>query len=179
MRIIGQFSVLRFWRRFCCHFDGRTFCQGVQKHYRPIRNLCTLTSRVAEGDFTAQTKDVESEDEIALLMDNFNDMTKEIGQLVEDMKRNHETLRLSETKLLQAQINPHFLYNTLDTAVWLAEAKQNDQVIRLLTYLSDFFRTSLSNGRTLSRSRRSSGILKVNLKIQQFRYQDTLATTLI
>lgn len=66
-------------------------------------------------------------DEIALLMDNFNDMTKEIGQLVEDMKRNHETLRLSETKLLQAQDQPHFLYNTLDTAVWLAEAKQNDQ----------------------------------------------------
>ena len=143
---------------------------------RASRNItCTLTSRVAEGDFTAQTKDVESEDEIALLMDNFNDMTKEIGQLVEDMKRNHETLRLSETKLLQAQINPHFLYNTLDTAVWLAEAKQNDQVIRLLTYLSDFFRTSLSNGQNFITIQEEQRHIESYLKIQQFRYQDTLA----
>ena len=141
----------------------------------PIRNLCTLTSKVAGGDFTAQTKNVESGDEIALLMDNFNDMTKEIGQLVEDMQRNHETLRLSETKLLQAQINPHFLYNTLDTAVWLAEAKQNDQVIRLLTYLSDFFRTSLSNGQSFITIQEEQRHIESYLKIQQFRYQDTLA----
>ena len=141
----------------------------------PIRNLCMLTCKVAGGDFTAQTKDVESGDEIALLMDNFNDMTKEIGQLVEDMKRNHETLRLSETKLLQAQINPHFLYNTLDTAVWLAEAKQNDQVIRLLTYLSDFFRTSLSNGQSFITIQEEQRHIESYLKIQQFRYQDTLA----
>ena len=141
----------------------------------PIRNLCMLTCKVAGGDFTAQTKNVESGDEIALLMDNFNDMTKEIGQLVEDMKRNHETLRLSETKLLQAQINPHFLYNTLDTAVWLAEAKQNDQVIRLLTYLSDFFRTSLSNGQSFITIQEEQRHIESYLKIQQFRYQDTLA----
>ena len=141
----------------------------------PIRNLCMLTCKVAGGDFTAQTKDVESGDEIALLMDNFNDMTKEIGQLVEDMKRNHETLRLSETKLLQAQINPHFLYNTLDPAVWLAEAKQNDQVIRLLTYLSDFFRTSLSNGQSFITIQEEQRHIESYLKIQQFRYQDTLA----
>ena len=140
----------------------------------PIRNLCALTSKVAGGDFTAKTKDVESEDEIAVLMDNFNDMTKEIGQLVEDMQRNHETLRLSETKLLQAQINPHFLYNTLDTAVWLAEAKQNEQVIQLLTYLSDFFRTSLSNGQSFITIQEEERHIDSYLKIQQFRYQDTM-----
>mgnify|MGYP007104305686 CR=1 FL=1 len=74
----------------------------------PIRNLCMLTCKVAGGDFTAQTKDVESGDEIALLMDNFNDMTKEIGQLVEDMKRNHETLRLSETNASAGADQPAF-----------------------------------------------------------------------
>ena len=141
----------------------------------PIRNLCVLTSQVAGGDFTAKTKDVESEDEIAVLMENFNDMTKEIGQLVEGMQRNHETLRLSETKLLQAQINPHFLYNTLDTAVWLAEAKQNEQVIQLLTYLSDFFRTSLSNGQSFITIQEEERHIDSYLKIQQFRYQDTMA----
>lgn len=112
----------------------------------PIRNLCTLTSRVAGGDFTAQTKDVESGDEIALLMDNFNDMTKEIGQLVEDMKRNHETLRLSETKLLQAQINPHFLYNTLSMMNWMAIRSGQMDISKVTLALSTFYRTALSKG---------------------------------
>ena len=69
----------------------------------------------------------------------------------------------------------HFLYNTLDTAVWLAEAKQNDQVIRLLTYLSDFFRTSLSNGQSFITIQEEQRHIESYLKIQQFRYQDTLA----
>ena len=117
----------------------------------PIKNLCAMTSKVAEGDFTAKSKKVESQDEIAVLVRNFNDMTKEIGSLVDDMKKNHEMLRMIEMKLLQAQINPHFLYNTLDTAVWLAESNQNDQVVTILTYLSDFFRTTLSNGQSFIR----------------------------
>lgn len=74
----------------------------------PIKNLCAMTSKVAEGDFTAKSKKVESQDEIAVLVRNFNDMTKEIGSLVDDMKKNHEMLRMIEMKLLQAQINPLF-----------------------------------------------------------------------
>ena len=109
----------------------------------PIRNLCMLTCKVAGGDFTAQTKDVESGDEIALLMDNFNDMTKEIGQLVEDMKRNHETLRVSETKLLQAQINPHFLFNTLDSLRFTSMMNNVPVVSDGLAALSHLLRSSI------------------------------------
>ena len=140
----------------------------------PIRKLCTMTSKVAEGDFTAKMIRPESQDEIAVLANNFNHMTMEIGNLVEDMKHNHEMLRIIEMKLLQAQINPHFLYNTLDMAVWLAEAKQNDQVVMVLTYLSDFFRTTLSNGQSFVRIEEEKKHIESYLKIQQLRFQDIL-----
>ena len=74
-------------------------------------------------------------------------MTHEIGGLVEDIKQQQKNLRIAETKLLQAQINPHFLYNTLDAIVWLAEENRKDEVVSMVTALSDFFRTTLSKGR--------------------------------
>lgn len=137
-----------------------------------------MTSKVAEGDFTAKSKKVESQDEIAVLVRNFNDMTKEIGSLVDDMKKNHEMLRMIEMKLLQAQINPHFLYNTLDTAVWLAESNQNDQVVTILTYLSDFFRTTLSNGQSFIRIAEEQKHVESYLKIQKLRFRDILGYTI-
>lgn len=140
---------------------------------KPIRKLCDLTSKVAGGDFTVKTN-VESADEIAVLTRNFNNMTQEIGVLVEDIKKNQENLHIIETKLLQAQINPHFLYNTLDTIVWLAEEKKNDQVVAIVTYLSDFFRTTLSKGRDFITIQDEELHIISYLRIQKFRYQDIL-----
>ena len=113
---------------------------------KPIQKLCRMTQQVAEGDFTVQTKESNT-DEIAVLTRSFNDMTQEIGGLVEDIKQQQKNLRIAETKLLQAQINPHFLYNTLDAIVWLAEENRKDEVVSMVTALSDFFRTTLSKGR--------------------------------
>ena len=78
----------------------------------------------------------------------FNSMIEKIGNLVEDIRVEQLNLRATELKLLQAQINPHFLYNTLDTIIWLAEAGKKDDVVMMVTTLSDFFRTTLSKGRT-------------------------------
>ena len=139
----------------------------------PVRKLCALTSRVAKGDFTANTK-VESVGEIALLTRNFNDMTQEIGQLVEDIKRNKENIHLIEMKLLQAQINPHFLYNTLDTIVWLAEEKKTNEVVSIVTYLSDFFHTTLSKGKDFITIEEEELHVGSYMKIQKFRYQDVM-----
>lgn len=139
----------------------------------PIRKLCEASKQVAKGDFTVRS-DVESRDEIAVLADNFNDMTVEIGRLVERIKEEQSNIRDMESRLLQAQINPHFLYNTLDTIVWLAEAGQNEQVVEMTSYLSEFFRTTLSKGKdfiTLAEEKRH---VESYLQIQQFRYQDIL-----
>ncbi|MCI8338108.1 MAG: sensor histidine kinase [Lachnospiraceae bacterium] len=139
----------------------------------PIRKLCQMTSKVAEGDFTVQGE-VESGDEISVLTRNFNNMTTEIGLLVEDIKKNQENLRMIEVRLLQAQINPHFLYNTLDTIVWLAEAGKKEEVVSMVTYLSDFFRTTLSGGRDIITVADDKRHIESYLKIQKFRYQDVL-----
>ncbi len=139
----------------------------------PVRKLCAQTSKVAKGDFTANTK-VESVGEIALLTRNFNNMTQEIGHLVEDIKRNKENIHLIEMKLLQAQINPHFLYNTLDTIVWLAEEKKTKEVVSIVTYLSDFFHTTLSKGKDFITIQEEELHVSSYMKIQKFRYQDVM-----
>ena len=140
---------------------------------RPIRNLCNLTEKVAEGDFSVKTK-VETGDEIAVLTRSFNDMTKEIGILVEDIKKKQENLRIIENQLLQEQINPHFLYNTLDAIVWLAEENKSAEVVKMVTSLSDFFRTTLSKGHDYITVQEERTHIESYLEIQQFRYQDIL-----
>ena len=139
----------------------------------PVKKLYERTQKVAGGDFTVQRQDSRI-NEIAVLMDNFNDMTKEIGNLVVDIKEKEKNLHLMETKLLQEQINPHFLYNTLDTIVWLAEDNRNEEAVAMVTSLSDFFRTTLCQGRDYITVREEEAHIISYLKIQQFRYQDIM-----
>lgn len=139
----------------------------------PIRKLCDLTQKVAEGDFTVKSKDSDI-DEIAMLAQSFNDMTGEIGNLIEDIKEKQKYLHLMETKLLQAQINPHFLYNTLDTIVWLAEDNQKEEIVTMVTALSEFFRTTLSRGLDFISVKEEELHIESYLKIQRFRYQDIM-----
>ncbi len=76
--------------------------------------------------------------------------------------------------MLQAQINPHFLYNTLDTIIWLAEDGKSSQVVSMVTSLSDFFRTVLSDGRDSIRISEEISHIRSYLEIQQFRYSDIM-----
>lgn len=140
---------------------------------KPIQNLCELTEKVAEGDFTMQSESSEIE-EIDVLTDSFNSMTKEIGVLIQDIKEKEKNLHLMETKLLQAQINPHFLYNTLDAIVWLAEDNRNEEAIMMVTSLSEFFRTTLAHGRDFIKVSEEQSHIESYLKIQRFRYEDIM-----
>ena len=84
-------------------------------------------------------------------------------------------LRKAEFELLQAQINPHFLYNTLDAIVWSAEAGNQKQVIAMVGSLSDFFRTSLNKGKEIVTVREDLHHVRSYLEIQQIRYLDILS----
>lgn len=109
-----------------------------------------------------------------MLNQGFNQMVERIGNLVEDIRVEQLNLRATELKLLQAQINPHFLYNTLDTIIWLAEAGQKEQVVMMVSTLSDFFRTTLSKGRDYITVKEEATHIRSYLTIQQFRYRDIL-----
>ena len=101
-------------------------------------------------------------------------MAGEIGSLVENIKEKEKNLHLMETRLLQEQINPHFLYNTLDAIVWLAEDNQKEDVISMVTYLSNFFRTTLAQGKDFVSIREEKSHIESYLRIQGFRYQDIM-----
>ncbi len=92
----------------------------------------------------------------------------------EQVTREQKQLRKAEFELLQAQINPHFLYNTLDAIVWSAEAGNQKQVVKMVGSLSEFFRSSLNKGKEVVRVREELSHARSYLEIQQIRYQDIL-----
>jgi two-component system, sensor histidine kinase YesM len=140
---------------------------------RPIKNL-RKTMRLAEmGDLEVRAIS-NSNDEIAELCTGFNKMIIEIKQLLDDSIEEHENLKKSELKVLQSQINPHFLYNTLDAILWLAEDKENAKVIELVSALSKFFRISLSKGRDFIKINDEIEHSRSYLIIQKIRYEDVL-----
>jgi two-component system sensor histidine kinase YesM len=105
---------------------------------------------------------------------SFNIMIGRIREMVASKMNEQENLKKAEFRALQAQINPHFLYNTLDTIIWMAEAKKNDQVIDLVRALSSFFRITLSKGKDWITIREEVERTRSYLTIQKMRYRDIL-----
>lgn len=140
---------------------------------KPIKNLCSAVVQLGEGDFSTRA-DEKVGDEVYTLTQNFNSMAYRIGELIENIKIEQKNLKDTELKLLQAQINPHFLYNTLDTIVWLAEDGKKEKVVEMITSLSDFFKTSLSQGREFITIKEEINHVKSYLEIQKVRYDDIM-----
>lgn len=140
---------------------------------KPIRILCEKTAMVAKGDFTTRTT-FENQDELSVLSDSFNDMAIKLEQQVKSIRLEQENLRYMESKLLQAQINPHFLYNTLDTIIWLIEGDKNSEAIDMIVSLSEFFRIVVSKGKDFITIREEEIHIRSYLQIQQSRYKDIL-----
>lgn len=138
-----------------------------------IHQLCEKTALVAKGDFSARTH-CDSQDELAILSDSFNDMAGKLEQQVQSIRMEQESLRNMELKLLQTQINPHFLYNTLDTIIWLIEGKKNKEAIDIVVSLSEFFRIVVSKGKDFISIREEEMHIRSYLEIQQSRYKDIL-----
>ena len=140
----------------------------------PISNLCTRVQAISEGDLTVKTPIQAQEYEIQTLSDGFENMVERLNQQIEQNRQEQISLRSAELALLQAQINPHFLYNTLDAIVWLIEMEKNEQAVEMVTSLSGFFRSSLSNGRDIITLREEEQHVRSYLEIQKVRYKDIL-----
>lgn len=140
---------------------------------KPIKDLCEVTNSVAGGNLAVRA-DANAGAEVGVLSDSLNIMIDKINELLSQVTTEQTRLRKAEFELLQAQINPHFLYNTLDTIVWLAEAGENMKVVEMVRNLSDFFRISLNQGKEEVTLREEIQHVGSYLKIQQVRYMDIL-----
>ncbi len=139
----------------------------------PISQLEAFAHRIAGGQLSERTREDQVQ-ELRSLASSLNTMAFKLSQLMEQSRREQENLKKSELRTLQAQITPHFLYNTLDAIVWLAENGQASQVIEITNALSNFFRISLSNGKDWVSLREEWEHLEGYLTIQKIRYRDIL-----
>ena len=140
---------------------------------RPIQVLAQAAGRISKGDLDARA-DVDSRDEIAVLADRFNDMAGNIQTLVVKVREDEQKMRKADLRLLQEQINPHFLYNTLDNIVWLIEGNEPDEAVEMVVTLSEFFRLVLSKGKEFITIRQEEQHISSYLQIQGKRYHDIL-----
>lgn len=139
-----------------------------------IQQLEQFAGQIADGGFHTNAPDMQTQ-ELMPLTQSLNTMAVRLNGLIAQNKKEQENLKRAELRMLQAQINPHFLYNTLDAIMWQAEAKNSDEVIHITRALSDFFRISLSSGEewiTVVQERRH---LEGYLSIQKVRYRDILS----
>lgn len=139
----------------------------------PIGELCKNVKLVGDGEFTIPQVETNYY-EIAQLNNGILQMARRISLLLDSVKEEEKLQHKTQLQLLQAQINPHFLYNTLDTIVWLVESEQHEEAVTMLTNLSVFFRTILSKGNDVISLEEEIMHTHSYLNIQKVRYQDIL-----
>ncbi|MBZ9624881.1 sensor histidine kinase [Clostridium sp. FP2] len=144
----------------------------------PIKQLEESMKMVEAGDFNIYI-DVKGEDEVERLSTAFNLMISKVRYLMAQIVIEQEAKRKSELNALQAQINPHFLYNTLDSIVWMAENEKNDGVITMVTALAKLFRISISRGKNIITVREEMDHAKNYLIIQKIRYKNKFVFEII
>ena len=141
---------------------------------QPVVDLSRRAEDVIGGDLTAR-EPVRSETyEIRTLSEGMEQMIAQLNAQIQEITQKQASLRRAELALLQAQINPHFLYNTMDTIIWLIEADRPQAAVEMVSNLSSFFRHSLSRGEDVITLGEEEEHVRSYLQIQQARYQDIL-----
>lgn len=141
---------------------------------KPMKRILSSMKRLQTGDFS-QKVPVISKDEMGLLGTGYNTMVQKIKELVEDVYAFEIRQRQAELKVLQSQINPHFLYNTLNTIAWSAEKNKDSQVAEMIYSLSGIFKISLSEGNDMIPLEKELRLAEHYLFLQKMRFPDKLA----
>lgn len=139
--------------------------------YRPIRQLRDAMLLAESGDLHARLT-VRRRDEFQELFDGFNAMIERIGRLMHDLQDERLLNKEAELRNLQAQVNPHFLYNVLETMRWMARLNKTREVEQLCGSLSNFYRATLSKGCKTVTVRETFDMIRDYLDILSARYGD-------
>lgn len=137
----------------------------------PIRTLAKSMDEVVDNNMVV-TFVPKYDDEIAYLGRRFAAMVQKTANLIEEIKLVEKQKQIEELKALQAQINPHFLYNTLDMVYWMNKMEGNDSSANLIADLADFFRLSLNKGEDITTVEREVEHVKKYLDIQKRRMDE-------
>ena len=116
----------------------------------------------------------QAHDEIGDLIDTYNYMTRKMYELMEKQAKAAEDLRIAEFNSLQAQINPHFLYNTMDMINWLALQGQTEEISHAVQSLSRFYKLTLSRKKGISTIARELEHVTIYVQLQNMRYHDSI-----
>lgn len=138
---------------------------------KPIQKLCSLMDQVRQGDFDV-ISDIKGYEEVNQLKDSFNEMAKEIKKLMESVKQKEIKKRKSELDFLRAQINPHFLYNTLFSIQCMIELGNNKQAVLMMSAFIDLLKRTLSVDTDFILLEEEFENTKKYLVLQQIRYGD-------
>lgn len=140
---------------------------------RPIEVLRRSMQAVEGGNFDIDIA-INSTDEVNGLAQDFNIAIRKIKELIVQNAQVYEQKRKHELKALQAQINPHFLYNTLDSIIWMIECGESEDAIIMTSTLAKFFRLGISKGGDIITVQAEIDHLNCYLTIQKMRYKDKL-----
>ncbi|MGG7077967.1 cache domain-containing sensor histidine kinase [Clostridium sardiniense] len=140
--------------------------------YNPINNLVKGMDRAISGCIGVKLED-DSNDEIGILSKQFNGLISKINSLLDEIKYEQELKRESEIKMLQAQINPHFLFNTLNTLKWIAVMNEDTSVSNGLGALAKLLRNTIVDSNEFVTIREEIDNIKSYIVIQKLRYGDS------
>ena len=138
---------------------------------QPVKRLTRLMKKVEQEDFSVKAEP-ESKDELGELTVVFNKMIEKIRYLIEEVYQQKIVKQEAEFKLLQAQINPHFLYNTLDSINWIAKMNGVEDISKMVVALGQLMRISVSKGNRFITLEQELEYINNYLVIQKMRYRD-------
>ncbi|UJF34809.1 sensor histidine kinase [Paenibacillus hexagrammi] len=138
---------------------------------KPLHKLQGLMKKVEHNNLSVRFSS-KYEDEVTQVGLTFNRMLGEISSLIDEVKEAESEKRKMEVKALQAQIDPHFLYNTLNTIIWKSETSQNQDVTEMITSLSLLFQFGLNGGNEMTTLAREIDHVRQYLILQQKCYED-------
>lgn len=139
-----------------------------------ISSVIHQMSKVRKGTLSPMSSP-QYHDEIGDLIDTYNYMTRKMDQLMTEQAKAAEELRIAEFHTLQAQINPHFLYNTMDMINWLAQQGRTDEVSLAVQKLSRFYKLTLSRKQSISTIASEAEHVSIYLQIQNMRYHNSIS----
>lgn len=164
MILLGVYAVIAVVAVVCSVYFSRRFT-------RPVKEISNAMKEFEGGDFASQLQ-LHTNTELDTIGNAFNNMVKNIEQLVQEVKENERALRKSELSSLMYQINPHFLYNTLDTIYMLARINGEEITMKMIQALSKFMKVSLSKGSDVIPVADELEHVKSYMEIQKIRNND-------